>query len=72
MNPDGGNPANDAAGEGDEDHERYGYLDFPEFFECIGNIAITTVSELLECCVYCLLAFEMASIHRVSKGGPLQ
>ena len=49
MNPDGGNPANDADGEGDEDHERYGYLDFPEIFRCIGNIAITTVRELLEC-----------------------
>ena len=39
MNPDGGNPANDAAGGGDEDHERYGHFDFPELFGCIGNIA---------------------------------
>ena len=46
MNPDGGNPANDAAGGGDEDHERYGHFDFPELFGCIGNIAITTVGEL--------------------------
>ena len=69
MNPDGGNPANDADGEGDEDHERYGYLDFPEISRCIGNTYCNhnSLQQLLECTSFvCLKDFLFSGLALIN------